>query len=57
VQPSEGGGVADAGGSGSGEEGEDDVEPYLDDYLRPPEVLDVLQPAVVYLTVPALPRG
>lgn len=59
VQPSEGGGVSDVCGSGSEGEGEDkgDVEPYLDDYLRPPEVLELLQPVVVYLTVPALPRG
>jgi hypothetical protein len=52
--------VADVGGSHSDEDSDDAdeaAEPCLDDYLRPPEVLEVLQPAVVYLTVPALPRG
>jgi hypothetical protein len=29
----------------------------VDDYLRPPTVQHVLEPPVVYLTVPALPRG
>lgn len=44
----------------SGSEGSEDglqEEPYLDEYLRPPEVQQVQEPAVVYLTVPELPRG
>jgi hypothetical protein len=43
--------------SGSDAEGEDQQEVYVDEYLRPPAVREVLQPAVAYLTVPALPRG
>jgi hypothetical protein len=45
---------------GSRSEGSEDglqEEPYLDDYLRPPAVQQVQAPAVVYLTVPELPRG
>jgi hypothetical protein len=45
----------DSGGEGS-EDGLQE-EPYLDEYLRPPEVQQVQEPAVVYLTVPELPRG
>lgn len=29
----------------------------IDDYLRPPVVCHMMQPAVLYVTVPALPRG
>lgn len=43
---------------GSDTEGDDEQqEVYVDEYLRPPVVQEVLEPAVVYLIVPALPRG
>lgn len=46
------------GASSDGEEeDEHQQESIVDDYLRPPKVQHVLEPAVVYLTVPALPRG
>lgn len=61
-----GDGLERRGGECSGseqQESEDDEdeggqqELLLDDYLQPPAVQQVLQPAVVYLVVPALPRG
>lgn len=45
------------GASSDGEEDEQQQESFVDDYLRPPKVQHVLEPAVVYLIVPALPRG
>jgi len=53
--------AAGPSGSGSESEGEESEgegqQTVLDDYLMPPAVQEVLQPTVVYLTVPALPRG
>jgi hypothetical protein len=43
--------------SGTETGGEEEQEVYVDEYLRPPAAREVLEPAVVYLTVPALPRG
>lgn len=48
------------GGSGacSSEDGGDEsCGAVIDDYLKPPAVAAPLKPAVVYVTVPALPRG
>lgn len=51
--------AADADSDHDSAEGEQEFcdAAVVDDYLRPPEVCCTLQPAVLYVTVPALPRG
>jgi enamine deaminase RidA (YjgF/YER057c/UK114 family) len=46
---------AGAGGEGTGSD--EEGEGFLDDYLRPPRTALRLRPAVLYVEVPALPRG
>jgi hypothetical protein len=50
------------GGQTDGEDEESEAEQqqgsgFVDDYLKPPVVAKLLRPTVVYVTVPALPRG
>jgi hypothetical protein len=50
-------GIAAAGAEDPQEAEEEGPGAVIDDYLLPPVVLQVTRPAVVYVHVPALPRG